>query len=64
MSTANIATADGAGNRNFTRCAYCGEGKKTVQMWAIMGTVVPLHFGCEPGYVKICDEDGRVEVAA
>jgi hypothetical protein len=57
MSVTNIANADGADNRNFSRCAYCDEGK-TVQMWAIMGTGVPLHFDCEPDYCRTCNEYG------
>jgi hypothetical protein len=62
--SAIITNADGADNRIFSRCAYCGEGKKTVQMWAIMGTVVPLHFDCEPDYCRTCNEDGTLPECA
>jgi hypothetical protein len=55
-----IASAECADNRNFIQCAYCGEGKKTVQMWAIMGTVVPLHFDCESDYCRTCNDDGTL----
>jgi hypothetical protein len=38
--------------------------QKTVQMWAIMGTVVPLHFDCEPDYCRTCNEDGTLPECA
>jgi hypothetical protein len=48
MSVTNIANADGADNRNFSRCAYCDEGK-TVQMWAIMGDRCPTALRLRAG---------------